>query len=63
MNNNEFIYENTITHFRCPIHLVSDQCIHFINKAILTQEIFITHHKSTFYYTQGEVKPSPQIRL
>ncbi len=48
-------YEHIITHFGCPIHLVSDHKTHFINRTIeiLTQEFMITHHKSTTYYPQG----------
>jgi len=48
----KFIYENIITHFECPTHLVSDQGTYFINRKIeiLTQEFMITHHKSTTYY-------------
>ncbi len=51
----KFIYEIIITRFGCPIHLVSDQGTHFINRTIeiLTQEFMITHHKSTTYYPQG----------
>ncbi len=43
----KFIYENIMTCFRCPTHLVSDQGTHFINRMIeiLTQEFMITHHK------------------
>ncbi len=48
----KFIYENIITHFGCPTHLVSDQGASFINRTIeiLTQEFMIKHHKSTTYY-------------
>ncbi len=54
-NTTKFIYENIITCFRCPSHLVSDQGTHFINRTIeiLTQEFMVTHHKSTTYYPQG----------
>jgi hypothetical protein len=51
----KFIYEIISTYSGCPIHLVSDQGTHFINRKIeiLTQELMITHHKSTTYYPQG----------
>jgi hypothetical protein len=45
-------YENIITHFGCPTHLISDQGSHFINNYIklLVQKFMITHCKSTIYY-------------
>jgi hypothetical protein len=51
----KIIYENIITRFRSPTHLVSGQGIHFINTTIeiSIQEFMITHHKSTTYYPQG----------
>jgi hypothetical protein len=51
----KFFYENIITRFGCPRHLVSDQGNHFINIFIklLVQEFMITHHKSTTYYAWG----------
>jgi hypothetical protein len=51
-NTTKFLYENIITRFNCPTHLVSDQGNHFINNCIelLVQELMITHHKSTVYY-------------
>jgi hypothetical protein len=51
----KFLYENIITQFDCPTHLVSVQGNHFINNSIelLLQEFMITHHKSTTYYPQG----------
>ncbi len=51
----KFIYENIITKFGCPTHLVNDQGNHFINKTIkvLVEEFIIVHHKSTTYYVQG----------
>ncbi len=52
----KFLYENIITHFDCPTHLLSDQETHFINNSIkfLVQKFMITHHKSTTYYLQGK---------
>jgi hypothetical protein len=54
-NTIKFLYENSSTHFGCPIHLVSGQGNHFINNYIilLVQKFMITHHKSTIYYPQG----------
>jgi len=51
----KFIYEQIITHFGYPTHLVSDQGSHFIKKTIeiLVEEFMIAHHKSTTYYPQG----------
>jgi hypothetical protein len=51
----KFLYENIITWFSFPTHLVSDQGSYFINSSIklLVQEFMITHHKSTTYYFQG----------
>jgi hypothetical protein len=51
----KFLYENIITCFDCPTHLVNDQGNHFINNFIklLVQELMITHHISTTYYPQG----------
>jgi hypothetical protein len=51
----KFIYEQIITQFGCPTHLVSDQGGHFINKTIeiLVKEFMISHYKSITYYPQG----------
>jgi hypothetical protein len=51
----KFIYEQIITHFGYPTHLVSDQNNNFINKTIeiLVEEFVISHHKLTTYYPQG----------
>jgi len=56
----KFLYENIITQFGCPTHLVNDQGNHFINSSIelLVQEFMITHHKSTTYYPHGNGRPS-----
>ncbi len=56
----KFFFENIITQFGCPTHLVNDQGSHFINDIIevLTTKFKITHHKSTTYYPQdnGQVE-------
>jgi hypothetical protein len=54
-NTMKFLYENIITQFGCPTHLVNDQGSHFVNSLIelLMQEFMIIHHKSTSYYPQG----------
>jgi hypothetical protein len=51
----KFLYENIITQFSCPTHLVNDQGSLFINGSFesLVQEFMITHHKSTTYYPHG----------
>ena len=55
-----FIYENIITRFGCPITLISDQGTHFINKTIktLTDQFQVDHHRSTSYHPQsnGEIE-------
>ena len=47
-----FIYENIITRFGCPITLINDQGSHFINKTIksLTNQFKIDHRRSTTYH-------------
>ena len=49
-----FIYENIITRFECPITLISDQGSHFINKTIktLTDQFQIDHRRSTTHHPQ-----------
>jgi transposase InsO family protein len=49
------IFENIITHFRCPRSLTSDQGAHFISTTIktLTIEFLIQHHKSIPYHPQA----------
>ena len=41
--------------FRCPLEIVSDQGVHFINKLIrlLTSQHMINHKKSSVYYPQA----------
>ena len=50
-----FIYENIITQFGCPLTLISDQGTHFINKTIknLTDQFHIDHRWSTTYHPQS----------
>jgi hypothetical protein len=47
----KFFYEDIITRFSSPTHLVSDQGSHFIDNFIelLVQEFMITHHKYITY--------------
>ena len=51
----KFIYENIITRFGCPLTLISDQGLHFINKTIasLTEQFKIEHRRSTTYHPQS----------
>lgn len=41
----QFLYENIITHFGCPLKLVSDHGTHFLNAIIkqLTTKYLIKH--------------------
>ena len=50
-----FIYENIITRFGCPITLISNQGTHFINRTIktLTDQFQIDHRRSTTYHPQS----------
>ena len=50
-----FIYENIITRFGCPITLIRDQGSHFINKTIKTlmDQFQIDHRRSTTYHPQS----------
>lgn len=47
-----FLYNNIMTRFGCPIELVSDQGVHFLNKVIkiLTETHMISHKMSSVYY-------------
>jgi hypothetical protein len=51
----KFLYENILTTFNCPLTLVSDQGVHFINATIemLTTHFLMKHISSTTYYLQG----------
>ena len=49
-----FIYENIISRFGCPMILVSDRGIHFLNSLIqeMTDRFQIDHRKTTPYHLQ-----------
>jgi len=51
----KFMYECILTKFGCPLTIVIDQGIHFINDAIeyLTNHFMLKHVSSTTYYFQG----------
>ena len=61
----EFLFEEIITKFGCPLGFVSDQGCHFINDIIrvFTQEFMILHQKSTTYYPQanGQAESSNKV--
>jgi hypothetical protein len=50
-----FLYECILTMFRCPLTIIVDQTVHFINDAIkyLTNHFLMKHVSSTTYYPQG----------
>jgi hypothetical protein len=50
-----FLYECIVTKFRCPLTIVIDQGVHFINDAIkyLTDHFLLKHLSFTTYYLQG----------
>jgi len=54
----EFIYNNIVTRYRCPISLQSDNGTHFINPIIriLCKILKVKHHLSTSYYPQSNGK-------
>lgn len=60
-----FLYQNIMTRFGCPIELVSDQGMHFLNKVIkeLTTHHMIIHKKSLVYHPQcnGQVESTNKI--
>ena len=60
-----FLYNNIMTRFGCPIELVSDQGVHFLNKVIkiLTKTHMISHKMSSIYHPQanGLAKSSNKI--
>ncbi len=47
-----FLYECILIRFRCPLTIVTDQGVHFINDAIkyLTNHFLMKHVSSTTYY-------------
>ena len=47
-----FLYEHVITRYGCPLEIVSDQGIHFLNETVeaLTEAFQIKHRKATTYY-------------
>ncbi len=49
------MYECILTKFRCPLTIVIDQGVHFINDVIkyLTFHFLLKHVSSTTYYPQG----------
>ncbi len=51
----KFLYECILTRFGCPLIIVTDQGIHFINDGIkyLTDHFLMKHVSSTTYYPQG----------
>ncbi len=51
----KFMYECILTKFGCPLIIVIDQGVHFINDAIkyLTNHFLMKHVSSTNYYPQG----------
>ncbi len=50
-----FLYECILTKLGCPLTIVIDQGVHFINDAIkyLTNHFLLKHVSSTTYYPQG----------
>ena len=60
-----FLYKHIMTRFGCPIELVSDQGVHFLNSVIeeLTNKHMIMHKKSTPYHPQanGQAKSTNKV--
>jgi hypothetical protein len=52
---NIFMYDYILTKFGCPLTIITDQGVHFINDAIkyLTNHFLLKHVNSTTYYPQG----------
>jgi hypothetical protein len=48
----QFLYENIITRFGCPLELVNDRGTNFLNATVkqLTIKYLIKHHKTTAYH-------------
>jgi hypothetical protein len=51
----KFLYECILTRFGCPLTIVADHGVHFINDAIkyLTYHFLLKHVSFTTYYLQG----------
>ena len=51
----KFLYEQVISHYGCPLELISDCSAHFLNEVItrLTTEFMIIHRQSSAYYPQA----------
>ncbi len=49
------LYDCILTRFGCPLNIVTDQGVHFINDAItyLTNHFLLKHVSFTTYYPQG----------
>ncbi len=62
-----FLYKNIMTRFGCPIELVSDRVVYFLNSVIeeLTSKHMILHKKSTPYHPQanGQAESSNKVLL
>jgi hypothetical protein len=50
-----FLYECILTRFGCPLIIVTDQGVHFMNDVInyLTNHFLLKHVSFTTYYPQG----------
>ena len=60
-----FFYKNIMTNLGCPIEIVSDKGVHFLNSMIeeLTSKHMILHKKSTPYHPQanGQAKSTNKV--
>jgi len=60
-----FMYEYILTKFGCPLTIVANQGIHFINDIIkyLTKQFLSKHVSSTTYYPQenGQIESTNKI--
>jgi hypothetical protein len=61
----KILYECTLTRFGCPLTIVINQGVHFINDAIkyLTDHFLMKHVSSTTYYFQrnGQVESTSKV--
>jgi hypothetical protein len=50
------LYECILTRFKCPLTIITDQGVHFINDAIeyLTDHFLLKHVSFTTYYPKGD---------